>query len=127
MYKAIIQSGGSQYSKMDGAYGIFYHRLHTPQSQDVLVWHGDGPNAIAKIVGRPFVMSANENEPTRRSWMLWDVYRNTNPETETFVIELPEDGADMGMRLAKVIAEQKRWLSRGFTGETKCTSPVLDG
>lgn len=53
--------------------------------------------------------------------MLWDIYRNTNPETETFVIEIPEDGEDLGRRLADVIIDQKRWLSIGYTGETKCS------
>lgn len=122
VYKAIIKADGSQYSKMDGAYGIFYHRLNTPQSQDVLVWHGEGPDAIRQIVGRPFVMSAKENDLSTRSWMLWDIYQNTNPETETFVIELPEDTPDMGRVLAQTISETKRWLSRGYTGESKCTS-----
>lgn len=107
---------------MDGAYGIFYHRLGTPQSQDALVWHGEGPDAARQIVGRPFVMSANENDASTRSWMLWDVYQSTNPETEAFVIELPDDSPNMGHDLERVISDKKRWISRGYTGETKCQS-----
>lgn len=101
---------------------MFYHRLKTPQSEDVLVWHGDGDDATSQIVGRPHVMSANEIDPERRSWMLWDIYRNTNPETECFVIQIPADSHDMGLQLKKAIEGGKRWLTRGWTGQTTCMS-----
>jgi hypothetical protein len=57
--------------------------------------------------------------------MLWDIYRNTNPETETFVIEVPGDRDDMGQELARVIKEEKRWLTRGYTGQTTCKSSLI--
>jgi prolyl oligopeptidase len=123
IYKATIsKTNGTAFSSIDGTFGIFYHRLNTPQSEDVLVWHGEGEDAISQIVGRPHVMSAKETDPSRRSWMLWDIYRNTNPETETFVIELPADGEDMGERLKEVVAKGKRWLTKGWTGQTTCKS-----
>jgi prolyl oligopeptidase len=121
IYKATIsKTNGTAFSSMDGTFGIFYHRLNTPQAQDILVWHGGGVDAASQIVGRPHVMSAKETDPSRRSWMLWDIYRNTNPETETFVIELPADGEDMGERLKEAVGERKRWLTKGWTGQTTC-------
>jgi hypothetical protein len=101
---------------------MFYHRLNTPQLDDVLIWHGEGDDATSQIVGRPHVMSAEETDPNRRSWILWDIYRNTNPETECFVIRTPADCHDMGMELEKVIEGGKRWLTRGWTGQTTCMS-----
>jgi len=107
---------------MDGAFGMFYHRLNTPQSDDVLVWHGEGDDATSQIVGRPHVMSAKDSDPNRRSWMLWDIYRNTNPETECFVIQTPADTHDLGLQLKKAIEEGRRWLTKGWTGQTTRTS-----
>jgi hypothetical protein len=92
----------------------------------VLVWHGEGETASSQIVGRPHVMSSKESDPEVRSWMLWDIYRNTNPETEAFVVEMPRDRDDMGQELARVIKEEKRWLSRGYTGQTTCKSAPAD-
>ena len=105
---------------------MFYHRLNTPQSEDVLVWHGEGDDATSQIVGRPHVMSCKETDATKRSWMLWDIYRNTNPETECFVIDIPTDVKDLGHRLKEVLEGNKRWLTKGWTGQTTCRSTLGD-
>jgi hypothetical protein len=99
---------------------MFYHRLNTPQSSDILVWHGEGDDATSQIVGRPHVMSSKETDPETTSWMLWDIYRNTNPETECFVIKTPGDSSEMGSKLKEVIERGKRWLTKGWTGQTTC-------
>jgi hypothetical protein len=70
-------------------------------------------------------MSAKETDPSRKSWMLWDIYRNTNPETETFVVQMPDDRQDMGQELKRVIAGEKKWLTKAWTGQTTCTSSSI--
>lgn len=83
------------------------------------MWHGEGPNGASLIANRPYVMSANEADPSVKSWMFWDVYRNTNPECEAFVIETPVDSPHMGQDLAAAM-KAKKWLSQGWSGDTHC-------
>lgn len=110
---------GTDKGKADGAFGFYYHRLATPQSDDTLIWCGTGPKALDQIVGRPRVMIPS---PGGRSWLFFDIYESTSPDTECFVVELPKDldHADIGDIIANAVAGQRKWLSKGFTGETTC-------
>lgn len=114
----------SHFGAADGAFGYYYHRLNTPQTDDVLVWLGSGADAAMQIVGRPKVMSCDETgQSGQRAWLFFDVYRNTNPETECFVIPLPIDFAsreDMGQVIKTSVETERKWLARGYTGETNC-------
>ena len=123
--KPIRPDSGATSTGADSQFGIYYHHLRTPQSADMLVWYGKGEEARSLITGRPVVCSwdVSGTEGGRR-WVFWNVYRNTNPETECFIFELPSDlnslsGEATGQELAQLIANPK-WLSTGYTGDLHC-------
>ena len=104
---------------------MYYHHIGTPQSYDVLVWRGEGKDASSLITGRPTICSWDQRGAKgARRWLFWNIYRNTNPETECFMIELPRDlevihGDQVGHELARMLPEAK-WISRGFRGDLHC-------
>lgn len=121
LYKRLIVMNAEQ---ADGAFGFYYHRLDTPQSDDILIWRGTGPKATDQIVGRPHLMRGSTKG---RSWLFFDIYESTSPDTECFVVELPAglDGSDVGTRIAEAVVAERKWLSRGYNGETTCALDVL--
>ena len=126
LYKRVINGPGSEFSTADGNFGYYYHRLGTPQSTDVLIWRGNGPGASSQIVGRPRVLTSDEREGSGKpAWLYFDVYRNTNPEAETFVVDLPDNLSqreDVGDVIADLVFGHRRWVTRGYTGTTNCES-----
>ncbi|PWN32663.1 alpha/beta-hydrolase [Meira miltonrushii] len=115
----------------DGQFGLFYHTLNTPQTQDVNIWKGTGAEAQLLTVERPYLCTADPKGCNqRRSWLFFDVYRNTNPECEAFLIELPEISSKMPViipeDLQKLCFSERRWISRGYGGETKYIGTLSD-
>jgi hypothetical protein len=107
-------------AKPDGDFGLFYHHLGSEASTDTVILGISG-----RIVGKPVLcqsLFAPADEKRRRQWLFVDWYANTNPETESFLIELPvgRKGHLKAASLATTVETGKRWLSRGFSGLTTC-------
>lgn len=128
IYKRLLTAPTASLTEADGKFGLFYHALHTTQTDDVNIWKGTGVDANLLIVGRPYLCSADINgRGDRRTWIFIDVYRNTNPETETFMIEVPErPHCASGHQLARLVHRERRWISRGFTGLTTYVGTLSD-
>ncbi|WWC67883.1 uncharacterized protein I206_101800 [Kwoniella pini CBS 10737] len=122
IYKRIMDyntEDGSLFRE-DGSYGMFYHRIGQPQSTDIAVLPFTGEFAEA-FAGKPYIVSSDHSaSPRKRSFLTFDLYRNTSPETELFIVELPEgpNKAD-GKVIEELIKKNRKWISKGFTGETK--------
>jgi hypothetical protein len=127
LYKRPISratSSDNEFAGADGQFGIYYHHLRTAQSEDTLVWYGTGPGAEFLITGRPYVCSSDPTSGARR-WLLWDIYRNTNPETEVFMVELPAKlsqmtGHEVGSELRRLINGEAKWITKNYSGLTHC-------
>ncbi|WRT64833.1 uncharacterized protein IL334_001769 [Kwoniella shivajii] len=104
----------------DGAFGMFYHRIGESQTCDVgvLCFSGD---FIDCFVGKAYVVSSDLSEKsTERSWLTMDVYRNTNPETELLIVELPDGPSKVdGHKIESLIRKERKWVTKGYTGETR--------
>lgn len=108
----------------DGQFGLFFHTLNTPQIEDVNIWRGTGAEARLLTVEKPYLCTSDvKGCNQRRSWLFFDVYRNTNPECEAFLIELPAISSNNPVFIPEDLQElcfsQRRWISRGYKGETK--------
>ncbi|ODN82203.1 hypothetical protein, variant 1 [Cryptococcus amylolentus CBS 6039] len=123
----IYDPSNDGYDGIDGAFGMFYHAVGQPQSTDVLIW--SPPNGVFQYIGKTKVISVNEQEGSgERAWLALDVYRNTSPETELLVIELPGGTANpVGSTIAELVVKEGKWLSRGFTGETRYIGSLSSG
>lgn len=123
-------SADHEFAGKDGQFGYWYHHLGTTQSEDTLVWYGTGEEGVGLIVGRPHVMAYDETAPGDK-WMFWDMYRNTNPETEVLVCPLPnlegKSGVEVGRALRRSVMEEMRWLATGWTGETTYVGTLANG
>lgn len=120
LYKKQIESTDSA---ADGQYGVYFHKLHTPQDADTLVWSGEGPNAASLFLNHPLLVSGDATPGSgRRGWIVGDIYRNTDQEAENFMIELPGDLSlpKLGEELARLIKEEKKWLCKGYSGTMRC-------
>lgn len=126
LYKRAIESEPPSHTgegvpvKPDGDFGLFYHNLGSEARTDNIVL-GIGGRIVGKPVLCQSLFKTTEVE-RRRQWLFVDWYANTNPETESFLIELPfgKKGHIRAASLATTIATGKRWLSRGFSGLTTC-------
>ncbi|WWC59320.1 uncharacterized protein I303_101872 [Kwoniella dejecticola CBS 10117] len=122
VYKRIIDyntQDGSLF-RGDGSYGMFYHRIGQPQSTDVAVLPFTGEFA-QHFAGKAYIVSSDHSaSPSKRSFLTFDLYRNTNPETELLIVELPEgpNKAD-GKTIEELIKKDRKWVTKGFTGETR--------
>ncbi|PWN18571.1 alpha/beta-hydrolase [Microstroma glucosiphilum] len=124
LYKRALQTdcpsrpGEGVPAKPDGDFGLFYHHLGNEARADSVILGISG-----RIVGKPVLCQSlmNTNDRARRrQWLFVDWYANTNPETESFLIELPSEkkGHLKAASLATIVETGKRWLSRGFLGLT---------
>lgn len=115
----------------DGQFGLFYHTLNTPQREDVNIWRGTGTEAQLLTVERPYLCSADtKGGSQKRSWLFFDVYRDTNPECEAFLVELPNISSEIPVMIPKELQRlcfsERKWISRGYGGETKYIGTLSD-
>ncbi|WVQ69179.1 uncharacterized protein L199_007395 [Kwoniella botswanensis] len=120
IYKRIIGYNGDDSSLTDGAYAMFYHRVGQPQSTDVAVLPFTG-EFHEHFVGKAFTVSSDHStSSTKRTFLTFDIYRNTNPETELLIVELPGGPREVdGQIIAELVKDKRKWVTRGFTGETR--------
>ncbi|WVW78544.1 hypothetical protein I302_100499 [Kwoniella bestiolae CBS 10118] len=120
IYKRIIGYNGSDSSLSDGSYGMFYHRIGQPQSTDIAVLPFTG-EFHERFVGKAHTVSSDQSaSPTKRTWLTFDIYRNTNPETELLVVELPGGPRSVdGETIERLVREERKWVTKWFTGETR--------
>ncbi|WVQ97984.1 hypothetical protein IAU59_005104 [Kwoniella sp. CBS 9459] len=103
----------------DGKFGMFYHRIGEPQSSDIGVLRfTDKFNG--RFCGKAKIISVDQKPGSgKRAWLTFDLYRNTNPETELLVVELPGGtGAVNGRIIEDLVYNHAKFVTTGFTGET---------
>ncbi|WVQ83232.1 hypothetical protein IAT38_005371 [Cryptococcus sp. DSM 104549] len=108
---------GDNYDGVDGDFGMFYHALGTSQAADTMVW--GPPPGVFQYIGRVKTVTVDAKEGSgKRVWLAFDVYKNTNPETELLLVEL-EGGTGASVEdVPRLVKEEMKWVSRGFTGDT---------
>lgn len=99
---------------------MFYHAVGQHQSADIIVW--SPPPGEFQFIGKSKVVTVDEKEDNnRRAFLAFDVYKNTSPETELLMVELPGGTAGpAGAILPELVTKEMKWVSKGFTGETHC-------
>ncbi|OWZ67141.1 hypothetical protein AYX15_01756 [Cryptococcus neoformans] len=121
IYKRSIDydATSDDYDGIDGSFGMFYHAIGQHQSADVIVW--GPPSGEFQFIGKAKVVTVDEKEENnKRAFLALDVYKNTSPETELLLVELPGGTAGpAGVILPELVAKEMKWVSRGFTGETQ--------
>lgn len=110
---------------VDGKFGLFYHRIGTKQEADVLVWHGVVEDGNSLIMGHFKVISSdlkgNAKGDQARKWLVVDTYKDTTPDSELWVVEIPPDLAEEPTSvLPDLVKSESRWITRGFSGMTVC-------
>lgn len=122
IYKRVIDydTTDDNYQAKEGQFGLFYHQIGTPQSEDVLIWKA--PEGVFQYIGKPLIITSDARERNkRRAWLMLDIYINTSPATEVLMVELPgRTAGPVGTALPTLVLNEKRWVSKGFTGMTNC-------
>ncbi|OCF41703.1 prolyl oligopeptidase [Kwoniella heveanensis CBS 569] len=103
----------------DGKFGMYYHRIGEPQSSDIGVLQFTD-KFDGRFVGKAKIVSVDAKADSgKRAWLSFDLYRNTNPETELLIVELPGGtGAVDGKIIQNLIYNDAKFVTTGFTGET---------
>ncbi|WWC86998.1 uncharacterized protein L201_001880 [Kwoniella dendrophila CBS 6074] len=122
IYKRAMNYGTQEgsFAVPDGKFGMFYHRIGQPQSTDIAVFPFTG-EFDDYFVGKTYVVSSDLSLGSiSRNWLTFDIYRNTNPETQLLVIELPTDlsKAD-GKYIKEAVKTKRKWITKAYTGETR--------
>ncbi|WVF69937.1 hypothetical protein IAT40_004722 [Kwoniella sp. CBS 6097] len=102
-----------------GKFGMFYHRIGEPQSSDIGVLRFTD-KFDGRFVNKAKVVGVDEKEDSgKRAWLTFDLHRNTNPETELLIVELPGGtGAIDGRIIENLVYHHAKFVTGGFTGET---------
>lgn len=128
IYKRVIDydTTDDNYQAKEGQFGLFYHQIGTPQSEDVLIWKA--PEGVFQYIGKPLIITSDARERNkRRAWLMLDIYINTSPATEVLMVELPgRTAGPVGTALPTLVLNEKRWVSKGFTGMTNYIGSLSD-
>ncbi|WVO18787.1 uncharacterized protein IAS62_000059 [Cryptococcus decagattii] len=98
------------YDGIDGSFGMFYHAVGQHQSADIIVW--SPPPGEFQFIGKSRVVTVDEKEDNnKRAFLAFDVYKNTSPETELLVVELPGGTAGpAGAILSELVTKEMKSL-----------------
>ncbi|WVQ83379.1 hypothetical protein IAT38_005520 [Cryptococcus sp. DSM 104549] len=129
IYKRVIEYDTSDDSfepKAEGEFGMYYHQVGTHQSADVLLWRA--PKGVFQFIGKPLILTSDAKEESgKRAWFMLDVYRNTSPQTEVLIVEIPGGTAGPGgLIIPPLVLEERKWVSKGYTGITNYIGTLPD-